>query len=290
MKDISAFANHPSDEDKYIIIGIKEKNGTASDFYSIDELVDQAKYQQLINNNIEPEIRFEYKQFDYKEHKLSYFRIFGNHDRPYLMKKEVRSSVDASKIEFREGEGFIRVGTSTRRLIRSDLDNIYGIKYKNVDRKSDLMIAHCFGTIDNDDFSGLYARYFDISIENGSNQSLNVEVEMKVFKGENVKLVSDYDLRLKLIKPQVSEYMMPEFYSPILPPFNTSIEDSPDSLIITRNGNPGINISQNSIEKYVFDKQLLILGKESASVRADVTIRSDDFTEGALFKSLEFIV
>jgi len=101
LKDISAMANHPSDEDKYIIIGVKEGNGVASEFYEVTNLIDEAKYRQYLNTNIEPKINFEYKSFMHKGFRLAYFRIFENMDRPYLFKKVVRNSIDQGKIEFR---------------------------------------------------------------------------------------------------------------------------------------------------------------------------------------------
>ena len=71
LKDISAFANHYSSKDKFIIIGVIEKNGKANGFKNIDDLIDESKYQQLINTNIEPKISFEYKAFIYKEYSLA---------------------------------------------------------------------------------------------------------------------------------------------------------------------------------------------------------------------------
>jgi|AntRauTorcE11898_2_1112593.scaffolds.fasta_scaffold01099_2 predicted HTH transcriptional regulator len=63
LKDISALANHHSDTDKYIIIGVKEENGVAKDFYEIERLTDEAAYQKFVNENIEPKINFNYKSF-----------------------------------------------------------------------------------------------------------------------------------------------------------------------------------------------------------------------------------
>lgn len=65
LKDVSAMANHPSNEDKYIIIGVEEENGKAFGFSAITEVIDEANYQQYINSSIEPEIRFEYKSLIY---------------------------------------------------------------------------------------------------------------------------------------------------------------------------------------------------------------------------------
>ncbi len=46
LKDFIALLNHPSDEEKYIVCGIKEKNGVADEFFDIGDLIDEAKYQQ----------------------------------------------------------------------------------------------------------------------------------------------------------------------------------------------------------------------------------------------------
>ena len=40
LKDISAFANHPKDEDKFIIFGVVEKNGMADSFINISNITD----------------------------------------------------------------------------------------------------------------------------------------------------------------------------------------------------------------------------------------------------------
>ena len=74
LKDISAMANYPGDENRFIIIGVIESNGVAGKFRDIDQLIDDAKYQQFLMSNIEPKINFEYKPFSYKGHQLAYFR------------------------------------------------------------------------------------------------------------------------------------------------------------------------------------------------------------------------
>ena len=89
LKDISAMANYPGDQDKFIIIGVIESNGVAEKFRDVGQLIDEAKYQQFVLSNIEPKINFEYKKFLYQNHQLAYFRIFNNVDRPYLFKKDV---------------------------------------------------------------------------------------------------------------------------------------------------------------------------------------------------------
>lgn len=84
LKDMCAFANFISKEDKFIIIGAEEENGIAVSFKSIDNLHDQASYQQFLNQYIEPEINFEYREIIHEGNRLAYFRLFNNNKRPYL--------------------------------------------------------------------------------------------------------------------------------------------------------------------------------------------------------------
>src|SRR5690606_8063698 len=108
LKDISAFANHHSDSDKYIIIGVKEENGIANEFFEIETITDAASYQQFLNDNIEPEINFEYKTTTYNDKKIAYFRIYSNKNRPYLFKKNLQNHF-TRETEYKIGDGFIRV-------------------------------------------------------------------------------------------------------------------------------------------------------------------------------------
>ena len=78
LKDISAMANHPSNEPKYIFIGIKARNGIAAEFCDIEAITDQAKYQQFVTDNIEPKINFDYIPFEYEGKKLAVFLISNN--------------------------------------------------------------------------------------------------------------------------------------------------------------------------------------------------------------------
>lgn len=93
LKDIISFANHPSNEDKYIFVGVMSRNGLADEFFDLDDLLDDANYQDFVDANIEPDVNFEFKTFEFQEKTLGYFRIFDNDKRPYLFKKNVPNSV-----------------------------------------------------------------------------------------------------------------------------------------------------------------------------------------------------
>ena len=51
LVDISAMANHPSDGEKYILIGIKKKNGEIIKIQFIENVTDDAIYQQYVNEH-----------------------------------------------------------------------------------------------------------------------------------------------------------------------------------------------------------------------------------------------
>ncbi len=106
LKDMCAFANLVSKEDKFIIIGAEEKNGVAISFKPIVELHDQAFYQQFLNQYIEPEINFEYKEIIHLGNRLAYFRLFDNNKRPYLFKKEYKD-IESKGTQYRVGTGFL---------------------------------------------------------------------------------------------------------------------------------------------------------------------------------------
>lgn len=119
IKDIMSMANSDINIDKFIVIGVKFKAGQKNEFIGInDDIHDDADYQQLISNNIEPTIKFSYLSDEIDGKKVAYFYIYSNNiDKPYMMKK------DNNKLKI--GDAFKRVGSSQRKLTRRDYDNIY---------------------------------------------------------------------------------------------------------------------------------------------------------------------
>ncbi len=63
VKDIIAFANSHSIRNKYIIIGIKEKNNVCEEIKGIDKekAKDEAEFQQIIRTYIKDDLIVEYK-------------------------------------------------------------------------------------------------------------------------------------------------------------------------------------------------------------------------------------
>lgn len=87
--DIMSMANSKDEDDKYIIIGVKDKINGEKEIIGIEEVKEQAEFQQLVNDNIEPKIKFEYRTIQYKDKMLGYYKISkDNKDRPYMAKKQ----------------------------------------------------------------------------------------------------------------------------------------------------------------------------------------------------------
>ncbi|MEP6262829.1 MAG: ATP-binding protein [Gillisia sp.] len=295
LKDISAFANHHSDEDKFIIIGVKEENGIAKDILGISQITDEAKYQQFVFENIEPKINFEYKLYEYQNVQLSYFRIFNNTSRPYLFKKELKNPVH-HKIEYRKGDGYIKIGSSSKKIDRSDLEHIYKNRYALKDRREDIDIKAYYGKPgENSELYNWDINYIDIQIINNSNKSIDFDVEMKVNKSDFFELIPE-DQLVKEIKEKnrkKNSHFGVNFDFVQAPIFNLDIgfKEEDDFVIIERYpraNKTAITLSQNSMENDIFQGHLFVLQKEFNEIEATVTIRSDDFTNGALTKQVVF--
>ncbi len=92
LKDILAMANSGFKGKKYIIFGVKEEIASKKIVgVSVEQVKDQATYQQIIRENIEPDIEFEMKMFRKDEHDLCCFIIDGS-NRPYIIKKSFGNS------------------------------------------------------------------------------------------------------------------------------------------------------------------------------------------------------
>ncbi len=135
IKDVIAMANADTRNDRYIIIGVKHSPSGDRNVLGIDkkEFIDAAVYQQLIAENIDGELKFEYYSYEFEGKTLGIFKIYNCLDRPYLMKKDFKS--------LKKGDGFIRKGSQQSRMDRKDLDRIYKNKSKAEDFKKFVQIG-----------------------------------------------------------------------------------------------------------------------------------------------------
>jgi hypothetical protein len=294
LKDFSALANHHSDSDKYIIIGVKEVNGIANQFFEIESLTDEASYQQFLIENIEPKINFEYKSLIFSDKQIAYFRLFGNKNRPYLFKKNIQNPI-TNKTEYKIGDGYIKVGSSSKKLERSDFENIYKTRFTEKDRKNDLIIEPYFGITDNEEIINWNIKYLDIKITNQSNKSIDFDVEMKVYKSENYELITEdelvKELKSKRKKKNNGFGIDFEIIQTQVNNLHVNIEEKANFMIISRNSlakKTAIILAQNSSESDIFCKSIFAIGDNFDEIKAELTIRSDDFTEGALIKDFIF--
>ncbi len=125
LKDVVAMANADIRGERFIIVGIKHKPNGEKEFLSIqeNEFIDVSTYQQLIHENIEPELSISYEPYNYNEKLLGILKIQGCTEQPYMLKK------DYAKLK--RGECFIRKGTIQMSMTRIDLERIYSKRYFN---------------------------------------------------------------------------------------------------------------------------------------------------------------
>lgn len=118
IKDIMAMANANVQGDRFIIVGVKHFPDGSRQFFSIDDkdFIDSATYHQIIRENVEPEIHFEYSPYRHEGHLLGVFRIHSCDDPPYMMRKDFGN--------LKKGDAFIRKGTHQPRMVREDFARI----------------------------------------------------------------------------------------------------------------------------------------------------------------------
>ena len=124
IKDIMSMANADVENDRYIIIGVKHKPSGDRKMFNIkkEEFIDSAIYQQIIRENIEPDIKLDYLPHEHEGNLLGIFKISNCFNQPYMMKKDFG--------KFKKGDSFIRKGTHVSRMMRRDHDVIFEKKIK----------------------------------------------------------------------------------------------------------------------------------------------------------------
>lgn len=119
LKDIIAMANADVEGERLIIIGIKHKPNGNREIRPIEDgkFIDSAIYQQLVQENIEPDLKIDYAPHFYKNDLLGLLKIGECADPPYMLKKDFAT--------LKKGDCFIRKGSHQLRILRADLDKIY---------------------------------------------------------------------------------------------------------------------------------------------------------------------
>lgn len=119
-KDVCAFVNSISNEDKYIVFGIEDK--TREIVGITEEIIEQDSIDEYISQTIEPFVEVECGTFHIDDGKIiGYIKIpSSNTNPPYVIKKECGKNNKLSK-----GDVFIRKGSCNQKALRSDFDAMY---------------------------------------------------------------------------------------------------------------------------------------------------------------------
>lgn len=138
LKDIISMSNANTNEDRYILIGLKPKSEIDRGFEGIEgKITDSASLQQLVYENIEPELNLDYFPYQYKEYQIGIIRITNCDNQPYLMKKDYGNG----KNKLFRGEGFIRKGSHQTRLVRKDYERFTNQKIDEKYFKGEILFS-----------------------------------------------------------------------------------------------------------------------------------------------------
>ncbi|MCE7070937.1 ATP-binding protein [Dyadobacter sp. CY327] len=278
LKDLSSMANVLSDEDKYSIMGVEEKEGLAVGFKSITNTLDESNFQKYVTDNIEPDLQFKIKQVGCSGHNLVFIRVFGNTNRPYLFKKEIMDQT--GKVKFRPGDGYIRKGSATTKIVRAHLDQIFSVKWQKKDRKEDLELICIVKPVkDLPQFD-----HIDVNIINKSNTSINFHVDVKIFKQDGLEVFPKYLIQRGL----ASNYE--EVYS-IQPSIGVFNEERRDHFLVGTALKKGVTVLQNyGLRNLLEENAIIVIQSEAMKIRCQIVVRSDEFTEGSLVQEVDFSV
>jgi hypothetical protein len=119
LRDVIAFANNQFEGNQYIVYGVKEKNGQL-ELTGLDTNFekDDSEFQQTVYENIEPIINISFSRHTYEEKNFLVLTINADKSqRPFMFKKKF-NIID-------QGESWIRIGSSKKKMIRSDFESIY---------------------------------------------------------------------------------------------------------------------------------------------------------------------
>lgn len=124
LKDIISLANAETANEKLIITGLKHKPSGERDFAGIpdSEIIDEATYQNIIRDNIEPDIEISYTYTKHRGQTFGVLKILNSSEKPYMMKKDYQP--------LKRGDCFIRKGSNQQKAIRADFEKIYAQREK----------------------------------------------------------------------------------------------------------------------------------------------------------------
>lgn len=121
IKDVVAFANSSSTDDKYIVFNIDNTTFELSNM-DMSSLPDVSEIDNLLNEYCEPKIDVELNKFNYNGGQIAYLKVCSsNLNFPYMIKKNFDSN---GKIKLSQGQIYIRRGATNSIANRLDLDTL----------------------------------------------------------------------------------------------------------------------------------------------------------------------
>ncbi|MFJ7891377.1 helix-turn-helix domain-containing protein [Lysinibacillus xylanilyticus] len=192
LKDVAAFANALSNDlYRYIVIGVKDQNGIKEYFNVVrNDVGDVSNYQQLIDQNIEPNIPINIKYVKIEENELAVFVIGPCDNSPYVFKKDY--------LKNKQGIIYIRNGTSTRFAKRQELDLMYQRRQKV--QRSDILVG-----FDELNESSIELRALDSKeLKNSPSNKRKREIEHEINNRKSpsytmsLKMLRDFDINTSL--------------------------------------------------------------------------------------------
>jgi hypothetical protein len=207
IKDIMSMANADIDANKYIIVGVEYKPSNDRNIVGIDrdKFVDSAIYRQLVAENIEPEIIFDYFKYEIDGKYLGIFKIEQCNHKPYMMKKDFNN--------LHKGDCFIRKGDFQPKAVREDYERIYAKRISNQDFNGRVKI-YFSGYAQNQEIALPFAKEIELPSEKAANEILKIIEEKKKLPRES----PPYLVQIR------------DIYSPHIPYKNRSIEQLENNL------------------------------------------------------------
>ena len=117
LKDVLAMANAKIKGTRYIVFGVKEHVQQTKELFEITNPIDAASYQELLLENIEPQIICNLTYIHYENKQLAILEIPEPTEQPYLLKKRYGS--------LHKGYCYVRKGSKNEHATRADFDYYY---------------------------------------------------------------------------------------------------------------------------------------------------------------------
>src|SRR5690606_16987412 len=102
VKDVLAFANSWATEDRYILIGVKEERSGRHTVVGIEEHLDEADLQQLVNEKTNQPIDFQYFTQTVDGLTIGIVRVPRGQNRPFFLRKQF-ASLKPNEVRVRRG-------------------------------------------------------------------------------------------------------------------------------------------------------------------------------------------